>query len=963
MKKHAYGISSIVCASVLSCIAPRIALAAPAYMNDTEVTSPPSISGLPDLSGHLYPRTMMAETQSLAGQIEQYSKYDIIAATGGFMKKIASLQAKYPNLMYFRQLNAPEYLDGGGNCVQSHGMPFGSTGTTTGNCSIFAGHWLYQAGTTTKQSIDASATTLQVTDASRFTVGSYAVIYNAPAGSFGNAEHVKIAARNTSTNTLTLQRAYRSTAKAHGAGNIIAQHVLGQGGGTLNWSFNLSTQCPKDANGNTYAAAMINFIKNNANADQNGVKANVNVSGFLFDSDFHFVLASKLADVNNDLVRDDGVSASGTNWWGDGLDAFYLSMRNNFPNKYVVAGHQLARGFSGINGCQMEGWPQSNNYHDAPVYDDINARISEYGFYMHDITKGPVNSHVLTKAPTMTYPKGTNASSDKPFRLALGLGLMQNGYFATQNSGSDPDTWYDEFAVIVDPKSASYGQAVKSNPTDESAVRANRGWLGNPLGVYTRIYDASSFDPSQSLITPGTFDSDLNGWSGTNVTISRDTSSAKDGAASLRTSTQQKYNSNLSGAQVKGPTANLTKGTAYTLVFSAKSNVTRAIKASVGSHGEQFLTGPTWRRYIMAFDAPASGSQRITFAMGEEASPISLDSVYLFQGNPNVLRRDFQNGIVIANATPDAQYVSLGGTFQRIKGFQDPSVNNGATVTSLTLQPWDAAILVRPKGSVATTLSTSSTTTATPSTTTSTTSGTSSTSSSSTSSSSIDVCGQPTYSAGKDQGVFIWKDCSADTWEMRVTAGGNASGITYSGAISSTGGFSVVNQVAYESEDALTMGTTQISYKMNVYKSGVDGFTFVLPSASKACFGLQSPASAQVFLGPNAVSMPMSFDLNTLKSCSSSAAADTLSVVQVIYFTADKTLWIRADSDATPAGSSVITAAVLAADGTPTTLGQVGWNAGKKYYQQNFNTSGKTPAFVVLASEAGGTATARVSTQ
>ena len=871
VKKHIYGISSIVCASVLSCMAPRV-IAAPAYMSDADVTSPPAVTGLPDISGQLFPRTMMAETQSMAGNIEQYSKYDIIAATGGFLKKIAQLQAKYPSLMYFRQLNAPEFLDGGGTCVQSHGMPFGSTGATTENCSIFAGHWLYQAGTTTQQSIDTAATTVQVADASRFTVGNYAVIYNAPAGSFGNAEHVKIAAVNASANTLTLQRAYNSTAKSHGSGSIIAQHVLGQGGGALNWSYNMSSQCPKDANGNTYAAAMINFIKNNANADQTGTKQNVNVAGFLFDSDFHFILASKLADANNDLVRDDGVSANGTNWWGDGMDAFYLNMRNTFPNKYVVAGHQLARGFTGINGAQMEGWPQSNNYHDAPVYDDINARMADYGYYMHDISKGPVNSHVLTKAPTMTYPKGTNASSDQPFRLALGLGLMENGFFATQNDGSDPDCWYDEFAVIVDPSASNYGQAVKSNPTDESAARANRGWLGSPLGVYTRIYDAASFDPSQSLITPGTFDSDLNGWSGTNVSINRDTSSARDGTASLKTSTLQSYNSNLSGAQVKGPTASLTKGTSYTLVFSAKSDVPRVIKASVGNHGEQFLTGTTWRRYIMAFQAPATGSQRISFAMGEETSPISLDSVYLFEGDPNVFRRDFQNGIVVANATPYPQYVTLGGTFQRIKGSQDPTVNNGATVTAVTIDPWDAAILVRPKGSTTSTSGSGSTTggSTTGGSTTggSTSGGSTGTSGSTGDASSTDVCGTPTYSAATDAGVFIWKDCAADTWHIRVTAGGDASGVTYSGTITSSAGFSLLNPVDLESSDALNlMYSTIVGYTLNVYNKATDGIDMVIPTGSNACFRLAAPASAQVVLGKNGVLMPMTFDLNSLKAC------------------------------------------------------------------------------------------------
>jgi len=929
-------------------------------MNDADVDVPPTLTGYPSLSGHTFPRTMMAETQSMAGTTEEFSKYQIIATGGGTIKKVASIQSMYPDLMYFRQLNAPEYLDGGGtNCLQGHGMPFGGTAAASGNCNIFAGHWLYQAGTTTKQAMTATATSVQVADASRFTVGSYVVIYNAPAGSFGSAEHAKVTARNTSNNTLTLQRAYKSSAKSHASGSIIAQHALGQGGFALNWSFNMSSQCPKDANGKTYAAAMIDFIKSDYNTDQNGTHVNIKVSGFVFDSDFHFILANKLADANNDLVRDDGVSASGTNWWGDGMDAFYVSMRNSFPGKYVVAGHQLARGFAGINGGQMEGWPQSNGYHSlVPEYKDVSSRMSDYAFYMHEINKGPLNSHVLTKTPTKSYPQGTSASSDAPFRFALGLGLMQNGYFATQNSSKDPDPWYDEFAVDVNPASAKYGQAVQSNPQNEAAVRANRGWLGNPLGAYQRIYDATAFSASQSLITPATFDSDINGWSGSNVSVSRDTSTAQDGSGSLKTSAQQKYNANLSGAQVKGPTANLTKGTWYTLAFSARSNVAREIKANVGGYGERFLTGPTWRRYLMAFQATATGSQRISFAMGQETSPVALDSVYLFKGNPNLFRRDFDRGIVVANATSVAQYVTLGGTYQRIKGFQDPSVNNGATVTAVTIPPWDAAILVRPKNAVAATTTSTSTTSTTNSTTGNTSTTSSTSSSSGTTASTIDVCGKPNYLAGQDAGLFVWKDCGADTWRMRVTAGGNASGITYTGAISSTGGFSLVNQVNFESSDALNMSATRIDYSMYVFDSGADGINFAVPAGSKACFQLQSPASAQIFLGPKAVKMPMSFDLNSLKSCGTAAAAN-LSVVQAIYFAADNSVWIKADSTATPSGSSVITAA-LVTNGTRKTLGQVSWKSGKNAYQQLFSNVNQAPDTVVLNDTSGGSASAVV---
>jgi hypothetical protein len=61
-----------------------------------------------------------------------------------------------------------------------------------------------------------------------------------------------------------------------------------------------------------------------------------------------------------------------------------------------------------------------------------------------------------------------------------------------------------------------------------------------------------------------------------------------------------------------------------------------------------------------------------------------------------VWRRDFTNGIALVNPKGNGtQTVQLGGTFVKINGTQDPSVNNGQAVTSVTLQDRDGIILLR----------------------------------------------------------------------------------------------------------------------------------------------------------------------------------------------------------------------------------------------------------------------------
>ena len=58
-------------------------------------------------------------------------------------------------------------------------------------------------------------------------------------------------------------------------------------------------------------------------------------------------------------------------------------------------------------------------------------------------------------------------------------------------------------------------------------------------------------------------------------------------------------------------------------------------------------------------------------------------------------RRDFDNGVALANNTNASITYSLGGTFRRINGTQDRAVNNGQWVSSVTLPAQDGLVLLR----------------------------------------------------------------------------------------------------------------------------------------------------------------------------------------------------------------------------------------------------------------------------
>ena len=693
-------------------VIPVTVFAAQPYLEDADTTSPPAANpNSPSIDGHLWPRLMISSVQSMSGNIERYSKYNVIATQGSLINRIAELQALYPDLMYFRMVNPHEYLnypgeDDGVGCAQSHGNPFESTTETTGNCGVYAGHWLYQPGTVTGTAITANTITIPVEDAARFDVGQYAVIYNAPAGSFNNAEHVRITGKDTTAQTLTVERGYKSTASVHDSGSIVAQHALGNGkdGDPRNWIYNLGTNAPRDGANRRYIDYLPLWMSQNYRKDRAGNTANVTVSGFVFDTEFHFEFKSKKADVNNDLVQDNGISPGGTNWWGDGFDAFHAGVRARFPDFYIIGGFRNVRGFDNLNGVQMEGYPIYGDFRELPPdYSKLGTMLSMYSMQMRHRQQGAPHTHVLNKIPTLLYPYGDSANSNAPFRFSLGMTLLEDGYYGHQNDPRHPDMWFDEYAVDVTPGSSSYGQAVPSNPSDESQVRAHRGWLGKPQGLRTRLYDDLQFAPDQSILLGGDFESGVDGWTGKSLTVSSDTSpsNVRDGTGALRAGAPGSYQLELFQAQIRSPLVNLVANTEYTLVFSTRASKLREVEVSIGGHGERFMVGPNWQRHVMPFKTGSSSNDFIRFNVGRESSQVWLDSVYVFPGNPNVFRRDFDNGIVVVNATPTSKTVNLDGTFKRILGTQDP-VNNGVTLSSVTIPAYDSALLIRPDGATTT---------------------------------------------------------------------------------------------------------------------------------------------------------------------------------------------------------------------------------------------------------------------
>lgn len=79
---------------------------------------------------------------------------------------------------------------------------------------------------------------------------------------------------------------------------------------------------------------------------------------------------------------------------------------------------------------------------------------------MYYINCGFVVSYVLMKMFIVIYCDFISVFMNKLFCFVLGMGLLEDGYFGSQNFFIYLDVWYDEFFVIIDKSFVNYGKLV-----------------------------------------------------------------------------------------------------------------------------------------------------------------------------------------------------------------------------------------------------------------------------------------------------------------------------------------------------------------------------------------------------------------------------------------------------------------------------------------------------------------------
>ena len=130
------------------------------------------------------------------------------------------------------------------------------------------------------------------------------------------------------------------------------------------------------------------------------------------------------------------------------------------------------------------------------------------------------------------------------------------------------------------------------------------------------------------------------------------------------------------------------------------------------------------------------------------------------------------------------------------------------------------------------------------------------------------ACGEPSIDRASEAGVFLWRDCPSNNWQMRVTAGGGSK-IVYEGQVTAEQSFpSAPTEFSWEGADSVVGSAQTIQYSLNVANTGLDGFGFEPPLSGQTCFEVSAPAGAQIHVGVGKDPVGRSVDLATMSACS-----------------------------------------------------------------------------------------------
>ena len=542
-----------------------------------------------------------------------------------------------------------------------------------------------QPGSTLTSAITATATTIgvAVADSTRFRVGDVLVI---------DEEFLEVQAVNAGTpGSLVVRRnavvaGTRHAAAAHAAGARVAAVVREFPNTVL---MDLTDNCPLVDVGN----GPENFNMYLARVSAASISDPV-WDGIYFDmieSNKSWVLDAGFARAF-DLTRSNVVPANADAFnaaWAIGVRKLEERVRALVGDRPVLTNGADAN-WDLINGTCVERFPEQTTTPAQWRSRVFGTQVPYAGANYFAGLSGlkPNYSNIITydqDDPNAALSAATWKPDYRKMRFGLTTALLGDGLYAydlgTWNRGDVPQLqWFDEY----------------------DNAGAGEGYLGAPLDDAQRV--STTVASADLLNGDGAFSTStqLAAWT---------LNSAEAGYAGTKSLDAGAARVNVTSALGEAwkltflHPVQVTAGTPYTLTFRMKADRPSDVQifAQISSspytiplNYEWVEADTEWRTYTITATSSSTLSPSLRFALGSATGTVWIDDVKLTAGaTSEVWRRDFENGVALVNASESAVTVDLGGTFRKIDGTQDRTVNDGSAISSVTLPAKDGIVLLR----------------------------------------------------------------------------------------------------------------------------------------------------------------------------------------------------------------------------------------------------------------------------
>ena len=568
-----------------------------------------------------------------------------------------------------------------------------------------AGHWLYFNGAKILSDVPAEQgqTDIHVENSNLFKVnmGRYrdrnediglCMLDAAGKPSWHQSEQVQLISVNSQRKIIRVRRGcFGTKPRAFVAGkSYAAAHMTEGPWGSKNnllWYYNYSTDCPYDNKGHTCADILVEYLVELFG--ENGPLAAFD--GLEFDVlKFRCGGGSKGrgADCDADGQLDAGI-LNGVNTYGAGVVEFCRLLRQRLgQNRFILAdgmSETNQRAFGILNGIESEGWP---HLRDHQIH-DWSGGLNRH-FFWDKNARPPIFNYINHKFNEPTGEPGQVVQADVPFsihRLVFAVGVFTNSAICySYTPQNDPDGRFgiwDEFRMGT----------------------ANRlGWLGKPLGPAMRMATRQP-DVLNGYGKPIS-DALLSRLSGQGIEFELDSGVLK--VTSIDPN-EAEIRFHLSNVPCSGPDLFVSLTARGETLQGYPPEIARMVYVGTAQHEQEaeknnrFMTWAGDNDFDSGFYFSNIVSNQVDLEFVVEGSgPIWISRIQAYC-HPDVMYREFEHGLVLANPSPRAYMLDLdvlfpGQKFGRLQGTrtQDVICNDGSVVRGkLNLGPKEGLFLIR----------------------------------------------------------------------------------------------------------------------------------------------------------------------------------------------------------------------------------------------------------------------------